>query len=199
MKNAGYITTSTNKVENLGNGYLLKTYVNAANCEREYAAANLFKQMVPDCVPDVIRVGEKACLIENIIDAQEAFELINRGEITMREVCEFATEFVERVYQTVNAGNLHWINCMPKCLQITETDLNEFSGVAPPLYSGFGAPITLLHRDLHLSNLLFKADGRGYVIDFEKACFGCKNSEFANSAYYNDAKSLDTALLPVCH
>lgn len=172
-------------------------------------------------VPKIIRIGERTNLIQKFEGFVEAYELINsadspRGAQDISTLVNIAVAHYLRCTYIgytdlfsvlenpgLNSFEMHLVRLQDeiskkhdvvqskvgtdKSEQIQKAILKSLSR-----QSWSNRNTTILHRDLHLSNILVKPDlSEVAIIDFEHSLLGPLEYELQNSVVFNDCKSLD--------
>ncbi len=206
------LTDTINEISFLGNGYLAKRYNNESACFNEYSGARLFAKCAGPFVPKIYKKSPELCLISEISEAKSAFDLLNEGGLSMNQVSVFIADFIGKTAINIKSKEKFVVNKLKYLEQLKKTQSkfyqnkdillsflskNTLAYVENSLElisaEAYISQMTVLHRDLHLSNVLVDSSGSMYIIDFEQAAYGPIELEFQNSLFFNDAKSLDVA------
>lgn len=201
----------SNFVFQVDNNYVYKWFPLKGQMYREIAGIFLFGSLSNFAAPLLIDKGDQFILSEFLSGSNTAFALLNENELTIEDIENMVTEFVADVFMNYQRNLASRMNLYPflsfrgRLVVVTEelcsnTQLRQVVGseLADQLILSLNLlqklidpkRNSLLHRDLHLENLLVSKNGGLVVIDFEHCMDGPLELEFANSLFWHDNKSL---------
>lgn len=225
MTNNSYITKPNNVVTIVPRSVVIKEYQSKDGALREYLSLSLLRNLNITNVPRILGSSKGLTVLENITGSIAAYDYIQKYPDCKTIVMEQIALYISKVVANYNSKKNNIL--VPKFMQfdyLLENLVKDFSYYKEPIIKTFSktfyskinadlkllsnssnvGTVSLIHSDLHLSNLLIKQKkctqgdlnlGNMYVIDYEAACLGPIELEFQNSLFWNDAKSLDVALI----
>lgn len=212
----------SNEVYAVDKRYIIKKYFSQKLLMQETAGYLLFNSLTTFGVPMVLDKGNNYLVLE-YIDADSSFTLFHTTKtLTMQQAAQKAALFIAEVYWNYRfiakdkIKLFRGISWEERSVEILTKSLNNLSVIKGLLTSDqlklvkdaqtemktlevTGKSLSLLHRDLHLDNILVKKDvfGRNgnYVIDFEHCMEGPIELEMQNSIFWNDDWSISSDMI----
>ncbi|MCO6432802.1 phosphotransferase [Nitrosomonas nitrosa] len=207
----------SNRVVAIDQRYIYKQYFSQKQLRQETAGYLLFNSLTSFGVPMVLDKGNDYLILE-FIDAKACFALHHRQRILSKnQIAQKAALFIAEVYWNyrffdknrtrlfigvawdertadILAKSIRYADQVAKIIQADKLPLIRAAQEVVAAVDTDERSLTLLHRDLHLDNILVKNDcvGRNsnYVIDFEHCMEGPIELEMQNSIFWNDDWSI---------
>lgn len=212
----------SNEVYAVDNKYIVKKYFSQKQLQQETSGYLLFNALTSFGVPMVLDKGNDYLVLE-FVNADSCFKLFHTiRTLTMQQAAQKAALFIAEVYWNYRfiakdkIKLFRGISWEERSVEILTKSLNNLSVIKGLLTSDqlklvkdaqtemktlevTGKSLSLLHRDLHLDNILVKKDvfGRNgnYVIDFEHCMEGPIELEMQNSIFWNDDWSISSDMI----
>lgn len=212
----------SNEVYAVDNRYIVKKYFSQKLLMQETAGYLLFNSLTTFGVPMVLDKGNDYLVLE-YIDADSCFMLFHKkNTLTMQQAAQKAALFIAEVYwnyrftaknkitlfkgiawmerySDILAKSFQYSQSFNSSLQPTQILLIQQAQKDMKQLQVDNKALTLLHRDLHLDNILVKRNATGrngnFVIDFEHCMEGPIELEMQNSLFWNDAWSISAELI----
>ena len=212
------LTTGQHGVARVNDRYLVKKCASRDALEREVVGLYLFGRL-SNAVPHLVTQGADFVVTECLPQAMTASVAIERGIVDKAQVEAFIATFLAKVYwkyqRRVDNLALFPLLSWTHRLRLLGQRVLEYKpllenyvgarvvaalieGVKNALLATTAAPLTFLHRDIHLDNVLVSLS-QGYprmmLIDVEHCQEGPLELEVQNALFWDDEKSLEVAAL----
>lgn len=213
------LSTGAHKVLRVNGQYLVKVSANHQALEREAVGLYLFGRL--SCaVPHLITQGDSFLVAECLVDCCPAFEALEKGLVTTDQISTFVAGVMAKIYWKYQRRDnnvrlfpfLSWEKRIEYLIAGTEksrTAIVRSFGSEQWKYllaslrrmsedKSISRHLTLLHRDIHLENILVSmASGypRMMLIDMEHCMEGPVELELQNALFWHDDKSVDVAAI----
>jgi hypothetical protein len=207
----------SNTVLNLDDKFIFKKSEDPEKLRADIVGMTLFRDLTNGEVPIIIFAGKNCFVAEFISGSFTAFELLCKNLLKEEQVTVAVASLLSRIFWNTKLKNscsldlfpfMKWENCISQIA-------NDFMSVQKALSAfmsqkeieqvklslkkiatdtTFRKDLVILHRDLHLDNILVKNDemfDKFFFIDFEHSMEGPLELELQNSLFWDDEKSLN--------
>jgi hypothetical protein len=192
-----------------------KRFVLKEQLQQEMTAYSLYQLVSPFRVPIILDKNDNSLTME-FVSGQTGFDLVQNRKMKQADVTCMVADFTGSIFwkmQLLPESKIRLFNQLSFKNRITQmqSGLEQNNTLLTSLIGRFQVRKfrnflrsllrkpelfinqTLVHRDLHMSNLLINQLGNS-VIDFEHALIGPIELEIQNALFWNDDYSIDPKL-----